>query len=326
MGNYKTICLVAILFVFATSVFAQNGKKGQNYEVVISGNFEVMRDFSDGLAFVTLHYKEDPSFLEFGYIDKKGEFFLHALCEAYGAFSEGLAWVWDFKNWKYGYIDKTDNWVIPAQYDYAEDFHEGLAIVKSDNKYIYIDKTGESIFSTNYEEAFRFSEGLAVVCINDKYGYIDKTGKLVIPATYDRASRFSNGLAIVVEDGIYKYIDHKAKTVLTTNTLEVTVDNSHECEEALFSEGLAAFYDESVDKWGYIDKKGKTIIPATYNEAGHFSEGLACVKINEKYGFINKKGKIVVDAVFNWASSVSEGLAAVSLEDDSSAYIKIKLK
>jgi len=34
------------------------------------------------------------------------------------------------------------------------------------------------------------------------------------------------------------------------------------------------------------------VIPAVYDDAGSFSEGLAQVKINGKYGFIDTKGNI----------------------------------
>ena len=45
------------------------------------------------------------------------------------------------------------------------------------------------------------------------------------------------------------------------------------------------------DKWGYIDKKGKIVIPIQYDDAWPFSDnGLARVKVNGKWGYIDKKG------------------------------------
>jgi hypothetical protein len=46
------------------------------------------------------------------------------------------------------------------------------------------------------------------------------------------------------------------------------------------------------DKWGYIDKKGKMVIPAVYDGADIFSEGLARVEVNGKWGYIDTKGNI----------------------------------
>lgn len=42
-------------------------------------------------------------------------------------------------------------------------------------------------------------------------------------------------------------------------------------------------------KAGFINTKGKEVIPFVYDDADSFSEGLAPVKNNELWGFINKK-------------------------------------
>jgi hypothetical protein len=48
------------------------------------------------------------------------------------------------------------------------------------------------------------------------------------------------------------------------------------------------------NKWGYIDKSGKEIIPLRYDDGRIFMDGLAAVKLNNKWGFIDKTGKEVV--------------------------------
>jgi len=53
-------------------------------------------------------------------------------------------------------------------------------------------------------------------------------------------------------------------------------------------------------KYGFKDAKGKIIIPAIYDAAGDFSEGLARVNLgftmssNGKWGFIDTTGKLVI--------------------------------
>jgi hypothetical protein len=44
------------------------------------------------------------------------------------------------------------------------------------------------------------------------------------------------------------------------------------------------------DKWGFIDKTGKVVIPLIHNDVRSFSEELGGVKQDDKWGFINKKG------------------------------------
>lgn len=59
-----------------------------------------------------------------------------------------------------------------------------------------------------------------------------------------------------------------------------------------FSEGLASI--KINEKWGFINHRGKMVVPAKYTSAGSFSEGLASVKLGKKSGFINKKGNIAI--------------------------------
>ncbi len=78
-----------------------------------------------------------------------------------------------------------------------------------------------------------------------------------------------------------------------------------------FSEGLA--FVEVNGKWGCIDKTDKMIIPAKYDNAIIFSEGLAAVKINGKWGFIDKTDKLIIPAKYDTAWYFTEGLATVKI-------------
>jgi hypothetical protein len=75
----------------------------------------------------------------------------------------------------------------------------------------------------------------------------------------------------------------------------------------------------SVDKngkSGYIDDKGKLVIPLIFDGAGDFSEGLAPVKVHDQWGYIDETGKIVIEPLFSRAYEFSEGLARVQVEGD----------
>jgi hypothetical protein len=54
----------------------------------------------------------------------------------------------------------------------------------------------------------------------------------------------------------------------------------------LDKEGLISFQKE--EKYGFIDKNEKEIIPFMYDSVEEFSDGLAKVKLNGKSGYINK--------------------------------------
>lgn len=63
-----------------------------------------------------------------------------------------------------------------------------------------------------------------------------------------------------------------------------------------FNEGLASV-PINIDghlKIGYINAEGKVVIPAEYDNAHYFINGLACVKKEGKWGVINKVGKLII--------------------------------
>ena len=62
-------------------------------------------------------------------------------------------------------------------------------------------------------------------------------------------------------------------------------------------------------KNGYIDKKGKLVIPFKYTFASPFSEGLACVNVGDHFGFIDKEGNIIIEPKFTDPGGFNEGLA-----------------
>ena len=80
-----------------------------------------------------------------------------------------------------------------------------------------------------------------------------------------------------------------------------------------FSDGLAAV--ELNDKFGFIDKTGKEVIPLIYDNAYSFSNGLAVVALNGKYGFIDETGREVIPFKYDGAKAFSEGLARVLLKN-----------
>lgn len=66
-----------------------------------------------------------------------------------------------------------------------------------------------------------------------------------------------------------------------------------------FREGLSAVCKNN--KWGYINSKGKEVIPCQYNGACDFSEGLACVYLEGDdlpIAFIDTKGEIKIKGYY----------------------------
>src|SRR5688500_6641363 len=60
-------------------------------------------------------------------------------------------------------------------------------------------------------------------------------------------------------------------------------------------------------------KAGRIVIPARFDEAGQFSDGLAAVRIGAKFGYIDKQGTIVIQPQFDFANPFAEGVAAAAI-------------
>ncbi len=110
---------------------------------------------------------------------------------------------------------------------------------------------------------------------------------------------------------------------------EIMIQPQFESWERDFAEGRAVYgvsptlSDVDHTKFGYIDEKGQVVVPAKFDKAQDFSEGLAAVAFNagkkskheferpRHWGYIDKNGKIVITPQFRFARRFSEGLAAV---------------
>ncbi len=249
-------------------------------------------------------------YLQWGFIDKRGQVVIPPKFADAKDFHEGLAAVQDESNGGWGYIDKSGQAVIPPQFMDAGLFSEGLAAVRTatDGKWGYIDKSGQAIIPPQFMDAGLFSERLAAVqtSTGGKWGYIDKSGQAVIPPQFAEAWTFSDGLAAVQtgNGGKLGYIDKSGRVVIPPQ-----FQFAHE-----FYDGMALVRMEKDGKFGYIDKNGKVVIPFQFSGAWNFAEGVAAVRREEngKWGYIDKNGQVVIQFQFGNADhhKFSEGLAA----------------
>lgn len=73
-----------------------------------------------------------------------------------------------------------------------------------------------------------------------------------------------------------------------------------------FSNGLAVIAVQ--DKFGYIDKSGETVIECQFDEAQNFVEARAIVEINGFFGVIDPTGNYILNPEFDDIGVISEGL------------------
>lgn len=297
-------------------------------KVIVKPEFFEARDFSEGLAAV----KNDKN--RWGYIDKTGKIIVDFQYAAAADFSEGIARIQlegeDHWNGLTGYIDRNGKTIIKPQFvadqlkmPESGGFSEGLAVVEKNGKMGYVDRTGKVVIEPKYDAAYPFIDGRAAVQVEFKVGFIDKTGRETIPMIYEYGSapRFSEGLAHVLFKNDNFFIDNNGKEALRS-----AADSYPDPYPSNFSEGLVAWVFAN-GKMGYLDEKGKIVVPALFDYEGDFSEGLAAVELNEEYGFIDKTGIIVIEPrSYLYLPQFVNGLARVTTRDFNFGYIDKKGK
>ncbi len=164
------------------------------------------------------------------------------------------------------------------------------------------------------------------------YAYKRIDGQFLTPYQYERADKFSHGFAQVSRSefllplgplGVSRLGQQRNGYIDKTGNFLYRTGKEVEDDAA---EDLAIFSD--VRKVGFIDKEGKVQIPARFDHARPFRDGLAAVCLCStdhtegplcsgafgKWGFIDKTGKLVIDYRFASVSDFSEGLAACQFE------------
>ena len=226
-------------------------------------------------------------------------------------FSEGLGRI--SMNGKWGFINEQGRVVVLPRFDNLWSFSDGMAPALLGHKWGFINRAGEMVIPPVYDVQSEFSEGVVCVDVDGGCQYLDKSGKVAIPTKFESGGAFSEGWASVVLSGRQHYIDHRGRIVLTPEV--------YRSED--FHEGLAVCWDQQRRTFGFINRKGKQVIPARFpmREKWYplgFHEGLALVPDrDDKWGFIESKGVMVIPARYRFAYSFSEGLARVATSEGS---------
>lgn len=196
-------------------------------------------------------------------------------------------------------------------YKMVNDFKEGMALVETDNGIGFINEQGAEIVPPDgkYQWGRDFSEGMAIVGKKnekgwrDYAGFINKSGEVIIPLVYQDANNFGEGLAPVKKDNKWGFIDKSGKTIIPFDYYEAYTFSCSLAE--VHKKDSADFYSKS----GYIDKKGKIVIPIIYKSVSEFhklSPGYrAFVHDNDdKYYLIDDKGNKLFDFGYTYEQNL----------------------
>lgn len=292
---------------------ARDGKYGflgRDGVFVIAPQFDAAAEFSGGLAAVGRKTGHMAPYPEYGPHCLKTEM-----------------------NW--WFIDTSGKIVIelgPSSHEPGP-LSDGVARFWKGGRAGFVDARGKVIVSPRFENAGDFSEGVAGVSVRRRWGYVDKKGRFVLPAKFGGAEPFHHGIAEVwsEDDKTSPWIDKNGRPVAFWKPPIVSyqdnpslyVDTRITLSE--FSEDLAVFaapVGREMRK-GYVGMGGAPAIPAIFEEAYGFAEGLAAVKSAGRWGFIDRGGRFVIAPRFEGV--LAEGSSEAKFRDGLAA-VKVKGK
>lgn len=153
---------------------------------------------------------------------------------------------------------------------------------------------GEILYQPKFQSPPEFYDGVAFI-YNGRAGLINRAGKELTPYQFYDFQKFSEGWAAVKvcdENG-----DNCKLSYIDKSGIEVLALPSKYGEHGSFFDGLAVVRD-TTGNYGYIDKTGKEVIPAAFEDAGDFRYNRAPVALNDKIGYIRKTGQLVIPAKY----------------------------
>lgn len=266
---------------------------------ILAARFDQVSAFSNGVAAVRRGNLV-------GFIGVDGKYLANSKlveCGFQDGLSQGLLAA--CANGLWGYLDTTGNWIIQPQFDRAEAFRNSFALVElhgskdlnqKSNCVSYCDKTGR-LFEQRFHSGESFEEGYAAVSVvlggqdsTPRWGLIDDRGKWVLEPRYTRIDPPVGSIRLV-HDNNHVGIFSNGKLTLTPKYQRI----------GNFCDGLASFRESENGKVGFLNSEGRVVIPARFEYAFDFSEGLAAVGYipgngiaKSILGFIDRAGRLII--------------------------------
>lgn len=190
----------------------------------------------------------------------------------------------------------------------------------------YKDQGGNIVIKAQFSRAERFSQGIAKVynSTKDANAYINTKGKLITPFKYEPAASDS-----VVYDGLVRvgvYGDEVTRAIMNGDVVDYIESEPGKSSVVVMKSGKKLNYDL---KYGFINTKGKEVIPFKFDDACHFQDGRAAVLkyqgtyhgvVVNKIGYINTKGKLVIP--YQYGGDCVYSLSTFNYKDGMTCFFK----
>ncbi len=248
-----------------------------------------------------------------GIIDANEKVVVQSIYDEIRPFKEDRAIVVSDK--KYGVIDKSGKEIVPPEYEYIQDFSNGMAmIIAQGRKAGFLNKDGIEVVQEIFKYTQPFKGNSTVVILDKEFGVINKNGEYTIKLQEERINPLGNDLYSIKEKDKMYLVDSNG-----TKISEQGYDSIGEQIEGVISVALD-------DKFGYIDSKGKIIIPISYTELGEPQNKLLIAKdeTTQKFGVINFENNFVVEPKFDYILSRNNSFFIVGNENFKEGIVNMK--
>lgn len=258
---------------------------------------------------------------------------------------------------------RVTQYVQNGAYLYKDDKHLGFGLYKPS-----VGLVNDCIYDCVFDESERMSKYMPAR-LNGRWGVLDPTGKVIIPFLYEADSYthpmcYENVIVIPFlkgkknYDDVYKYglfnlqgkmvapdhYDYLGHFKEGVGTFEINkqIGIINEVGEVLAmlpnnlyisdcaSSGLFRVTDINTEKKGFINTKGEVVIPAKFDVADDFKNGICRVEQNNETKIIDTRGNVVAETSLNGYQSLEvlcevldEAIYAV-IENTNRSYIRVE--
>lgn len=219
----------------------------------------------------------------------------------------------------YGVIDKNGNQLMKEMPLWIQPLADNLFVTQIKAQYFFVDKKLKKVHDFSFSSFEFLNPKIILFDVGEQYnksqGLIDTKGNILLPAEYYQILYDEQNKVYIVKTKDYK-------TGILDNDLKEIVP--FEYNQIVAGKGTELFLVYKDKKFGFMNGKGKMIIPMIYDGADIFSEGLAPVLKNGKWGFINEKGETVIDFKFDGRMKSFENGYATFYQGNQSVFINKK--
>lgn len=240
-----------------------------------------------------------------GYLDRfTGEITIPARYDKAWKFSEGLGGV--VKDGKLGFINSTGEVLIDFNFTYNRDWTQRVdflfkggfcTAIDSLGRQGLIDKRGKWVLSPEYEYINNPVMGYRIVCDNNRYGVLDSTLNWVCVVENDWIEICEDGFMVTC-GGTRKLLAFDGSTVIYPfmydNVYSLPYNSWVLDEHGEYMQLKSDYMAYTIgSKYGLMDKNGKVISKAIYNDIDAISNHIFKCQIGDEWITVNAKGEVI---------------------------------